>query len=269
MPWLYNRDGLEEQGADVWHRGSWRLAVEKEEDQEDSAASRTKDPTGIPPDSVQPGTLLEMLAEQWEESKDEEKDLLTYIKDRRDNLHSLWEEAHSTLREAQAKQKAHYDVQSTSRRLKAGDKVLVLLPTSENKLLARWQGPYNVLEQVNPTTYKFEIPRGTGREQIYHINLFKKWYDQRESHTSMYITTEGDLEIPLYDLQYSGQGEHPMPQIINSLNPEQQKQLEHLVHSNLDVFSKIPSRTSLIQHPIRTIGNKVVRQQPYRIPEAK
>ncbi|KAJ1210366.1 hypothetical protein NDU88_005730 [Pleurodeles waltl] len=32
MPRLHRRDGSEEKGADVWHRVSWRLAVEKEED---------------------------------------------------------------------------------------------------------------------------------------------------------------------------------------------------------------------------------------------
>ncbi|KAJ1080058.1 hypothetical protein NDU88_000280 [Pleurodeles waltl] len=52
MPRLDKRDGLEGNGADVWHRGSWRFAVEKEEDQEDGAASQTKDPTGNLPGSV-------------------------------------------------------------------------------------------------------------------------------------------------------------------------------------------------------------------------
>ncbi|KAJ1187345.1 hypothetical protein NDU88_004121 [Pleurodeles waltl] len=62
MPRLHNTDGSEEKRADVWHRGSWRLAVEKEEDQEDSAASRTEDPTGNPPDSVYPRTSGKSMA---------------------------------------------------------------------------------------------------------------------------------------------------------------------------------------------------------------
>ncbi|KAJ1109052.1 hypothetical protein NDU88_006421 [Pleurodeles waltl] len=36
-----------------------------------------------------------------------------------------------------------------------------------------------------------------------------------------------------------------------------------------DVFSKKPGRTRLIQHHIRTIGDRVAQQRPYRIPEAK
>ncbi|KAJ1202350.1 hypothetical protein NDU88_006150 [Pleurodeles waltl] len=81
-------------------------------------------------------TLLEMMAEQCEESEDDLKDILTYTKDLKENLHIIWEEAHKALREAQEKQKAYYDAHSSPRSLTVGHKVLVLLPSTENKLLA-------------------------------------------------------------------------------------------------------------------------------------
>ncbi|KAJ1207512.1 hypothetical protein NDU88_002903 [Pleurodeles waltl] len=55
--------------------------------------------------SRQPRTLLEMLAEQWEETEEEVKNLLTYTSELRENLHMVWEEAHTTLRDAQSEQK--------------------------------------------------------------------------------------------------------------------------------------------------------------------
>ncbi|KAJ1145218.1 hypothetical protein NDU88_011509 [Pleurodeles waltl] len=125
----------------------------------------------------QPRTLLDMLAEQWEETKEEVKDLLTYTRDLRENLHPVWEEAHTALREAQTKQKQIYDARSAVRTLAVGDKALVLLTSTENKLLARCQGPFDVIAQINPTIYRLATPQGTGREQIYHINLLKKWLD--------------------------------------------------------------------------------------------
>ncbi|KAJ1185375.1 hypothetical protein NDU88_002168 [Pleurodeles waltl] len=100
----------------------------------------------------QPRTLLEMLAEHWEASEGEVKDILTYTRELRDNLQTVWEEAHTALREAQNKQKRVYDAKSTLRSLRVGDEALVLLPSCENKILARWQGPYEVIEQINPTT---------------------------------------------------------------------------------------------------------------------
>ncbi|KAJ1133273.1 hypothetical protein NDU88_011570 [Pleurodeles waltl] len=98
----------------------------------------------------QPQTLLGMLAEQWEETEEEVKDLLTYTRELRENLHTVWEEAHTTLGASQSKQKHWYDAKSVFRSLKVGDKALVLLPSCENKFVARWQGPYEVIEQINP-----------------------------------------------------------------------------------------------------------------------
>ncbi|KAJ1153360.1 hypothetical protein NDU88_006121 [Pleurodeles waltl] len=47
--------------------------------------------------------------EQWEETDEEAKDLLTYTKELRENLQSVWDKAHTNLREAQDKQKKGYD----------------------------------------------------------------------------------------------------------------------------------------------------------------
>ncbi|KAJ1181261.1 hypothetical protein NDU88_006469 [Pleurodeles waltl] len=60
----------------------------------------------------QPRTLLDMLAEQWEDTEEEVKDLLTYTRELRENLHTVWEEAHTALREAQNKQKRLYDTEA-------------------------------------------------------------------------------------------------------------------------------------------------------------
>ncbi|KAJ1173493.1 hypothetical protein NDU88_005325 [Pleurodeles waltl] len=105
-----------------------------------------------------PRTLLDMLVEQWEETDEETKDLLMYTKELRENLQSVWDRAHDNLREAQEKQKKHHYTRSVLRTLSVRDKALILLPSSENKLLARWQGPYEVIERINPTTYRLALP---------------------------------------------------------------------------------------------------------------
>ncbi|KAJ1083298.1 hypothetical protein NDU88_003457 [Pleurodeles waltl] len=105
-----------------------------------------------------PRTLLDMLVEQWEERDEDIRDLLTYTKDLKENLQSVWDRAHENLREAQDRQKKNYDARSVIRTLNVVDKALILLPSCENKLLARWQGPYEVLERINPTTYRLALP---------------------------------------------------------------------------------------------------------------
>ena len=53
--------------------------------------------------------------------------------------------------------------------------VLLLLPTSTNKLLAKWQGPYRVSKRMGNVVYLIETPNRCRKRGIYHVNLLKKW----------------------------------------------------------------------------------------------
>ena len=61
--------------------------------------------------------------------------------------------------------------------LKPDDPVLVLLPTTRNKLLAKWQGPYQAVHRMGKVTYEVDIHGARSRKKVYHINLLKKWYN--------------------------------------------------------------------------------------------
>ncbi len=57
---------------------------------------------------------------------------------------------------------------------------------------------------------------------------------------------------------------------MNSLLSDAQiKDLHHLIGQFSDVFSPIPGRTQVLQHDVRTPPGTVVRQRPYRVPEAR
>ena len=60
--------------------------------------------------------------------------------------------------------------------LEPGEEVLVLLPTSSNKLLAQWQGPYRVLCRVGEVNYEIHMPDKRKRRAIFHVNMLKKWH---------------------------------------------------------------------------------------------
>jgi len=53
--------------------------------------------------------------------------------------------------------------------------VLVLVPTSECKFLAKWNGPYEILEKVGEVNYKVRQPGRRPPTKVYHINLLTKW----------------------------------------------------------------------------------------------
>ena len=57
----------------------------------------------------------------------------------------------------------------------------MLLPSSDNALLARWQGPFRVIRQVNETNYEIEFGR---RHVVLHINLLKLFHERPETEES-------------------------------------------------------------------------------------
>ena len=61
------------------------------------------------------------------------------------------------LKKVQDKQREWYHKDARLREFSEGDPVLVLLPTSTSKLLAQWQGPYQVLKRVGKVTYLVDI----------------------------------------------------------------------------------------------------------------
>lgn len=68
-----------------------------------------------------------------------------YVLKMRKKLSKIRELVHLNLRKSQMKQKVWYDRSTRHKKLAPGTDVLVLLPTSASKLLARWQGPYKIM----------------------------------------------------------------------------------------------------------------------------
>ena len=50
--------------------------------------------------------------------------------------------------------------------------MLVLLPTS--KLMAEWQGPYQVTKRVGKVHYQVDMHDRRKRKRIFHINMFQE-----------------------------------------------------------------------------------------------
>ncbi|KAJ8353788.1 hypothetical protein SKAU_G00213550 [Synaphobranchus kaupii] len=137
-----------------------------------------------------------------------------------------------------------------------GDKVLVLVPTSECKFLAKWNGPYEVIEKVGTVNYQVQQPGRRSPTKVYHVNLLKKWVAREVlfSITTPQVAVKTEpVKVPM--------GEQ--------LTPSQRQDLQDLVNRNRDVFSAEAGHTDLIQHRIVTEPGKRVKLRPYSIPEAR
>jgi len=68
----------------------------------------------------------------------------------------------------------------------------VLLPTSSNKLLAQWQGPYCILRKVGKVDYEVLMPDKRKRKKVFHVNMLKKWFPTVGS--SFWATEDMEME---------------------------------------------------------------------------
>ncbi len=123
----------------------------------------------------QPHGVLDVLRETWEEGPSESKNEIQHVLDLRTKLHTLGQLSMENLLQAQDKQSRLYNRGTRLRKFAPGDIVLVLLPTSSSKLLAKWQGPFEVTRRVGDLNYEVVRTDRSGARQIYHLNLLKKW----------------------------------------------------------------------------------------------
>jgi len=81
---------------------------------------------------------LDVLKEAWEGSKRSERSVVSYMLLVRERLSRMTELVQENLSRAQHQQKRWYDSNARPSEFRPGDKVLVLLPSSTNKLWAQW-----------------------------------------------------------------------------------------------------------------------------------
>ena len=98
-----------------------------------------------------------------------------YVLELSERLEDTCKLAHEELRKSQVKQKAWYDKGTRRKKLKPGDKVLLLLPTESNKLLMQWKGPFLVTKHVHENDFAIDI---NGKEKTFHANMLKKYMER-------------------------------------------------------------------------------------------
>ena len=159
-------------------------------------------------------------------------------RDRLEKLHKL-----ASLRETQAKnrQKKFFDQRSKVRELEIGQRVLILLPTSTNKLLAEWKGPYTVLEKVSPVDYKIQMNRKSSK--VFHINMLKAYFEREES-TGTQEREEAVQCLDFCETQLV-QFYHDLVSNLDAAQNSDQKQTDVIIMDFAKAFDKVPHRRLL------------------------
>ena len=220
---------------------------------------------------------LSVLKEQWEEPEDCQSSVLSYLIETRERLKTLSELAHENEIKAKHIQKRYYDKKARVRDIEVGSKVLVLLPTSENKLLAQWKGPYVVTDKVGSVDYKVKV---RGREKVYHVNMLKTWYERPDEmkneveYLACLDVVEDKVEDEYLDIDFKatpqlvGKETVKDVKISDELTNKQHDQVSSLIREFSDIFTDVPKRTDLVQHKVKLTTDKPIYRKPYPIPFA-
>ena len=227
---------------------------------------------------------MQILQEIWTNEK-EPKDVRAsyqYVFELRERLEKTMELAHEELEKAQKKQKRNYDRRSKVRRLAVGDEVLVMLPTTSNKLLMQWMGPFPVVAKVGQFDYKVSVD---GSLRTYHINLLKKYFrreevfrsdqptervtDSRVALCRVADTEEMEDEFDMPDLLEVNKSEGIQDVLVGqTLTLSQKEQLQQVLKDHEITFNNEPGRATFGEHRIPLRKDEIVQSKPYQIPFA-
>ncbi|XP_061098630.1 uncharacterized protein LOC133128839 [Conger conger] len=203
-----------------------------------------------------PRGLLDLAKEAWEQQPSRTRSLIEHVEQMDRRMAQIWPMMRAHMERAQREKARLYNRGAQVREFAPGDKVMILVPTSECKFLAQWHGPYEVVERTGPVNYRVRQPGRRHRLQIYHVNLMKRWHEPPPAPTP--VLSAQWVPPPTPDVSIGEQ-----------LSSRQQQALRELVNRSRDIFSTMPGRTHLIAHDISTEPGKTVKLRPYRIPEAR
>ena len=119
---------------------------------------------------------LDILKESWEASNKSSESVVSYVLCMQERLSKLRDLVKENLQDAQTTQKSWYDKHARVREFQPGDQVLVLLPTSTNKFLAEWCGPYAVTRRISDVNYEVKMTDRRKQKRIFHVNMLRQWY---------------------------------------------------------------------------------------------
>ena len=152
---------------------------------------------------------MQLLKELWtrEDDASEVRNTYQYVLELRNRLEDTCQLARESLRAAQGRQKHFYDKKAKNRHFQVGQKVLVLLPTDNNKLTLQWRGPFEVKEVVNRMDYKVEVK---GKIKVYRANLLKRYYEREVDLAGVAKEEEADVPgdtVAVIDLEDGDEGD--------------------------------------------------------------
>ena len=191
--------------------------------------------------------------------------MVSHILQMRERLQHTTALVHENIGMAQRQQKEWYDRTARERTLDPGDQFMVLLPTLTSKLLVQWQGTYKVLRRMGLVNYLIEMTGRRKRQNVFHINMLKRWNTPLSSGYLVAETAEVEGELESWTWDGGKDGE---PTMGAQLTEQQRRELKELLQRHRQTLTKTPGCTNITEHSIETGDSAPIRLPPYCLPHA-
>ena len=243
---------------------------------------------------------MSILKEMWTNETDvaEVKTSYDYVIELKERLKGTMKLAQEELEKSQGRYKKYYDRKSKKRNFQVGNKILIMLPTDQNKLLMQWKGPFEIIKKVGENDYQVQI---RNKAKTYHINMLKLYHDreepqvkgsnqsarkngkhsaegetvaasaraQKRSEEECMVETSVD-EDELLELGRLTQEEDISDvELSKELSKEQQEDIRKMLKRRKELFTDLPGRAGVIRHSLTLTDDKPIRSKPYPLPYAK
>ena len=241
---------------------------------------------------------VQILKELWTKETDvpEVKTSYQYVLELRERLVDTMKIALEELKRSQSKNKRLYDRGAKRRAFQVGAKVLILLPSDNNKLLLQWRGSFVVERCGNGNNYEVEVNK---RIKTYHVSMLKPYFERNSDVESFGKTTtepeenktiQASVDIAgnhagsnsevresdSYDDKTSVDeeellelGSHSQNETLRDvklglgLTKSQEENVWQVVGAYDSVFTDVPGKSNVIQHQITLTDSTPIRSKPY------
>ena len=158
--------------------------------------------------------------------------------------------------------KTWYDKKKArDRTFTVGDLVLVMQPSSTNRLLAKWTGPYNVEEVLSSTTYKVAIPHARKNHRTFHVNMLSRW----ESPSAICLLSMGEINNAEPDFPSCRKQLTSKPHIDPTLSQMRREDIQNALEEYKVVRGTAAGRTDHATMRIETGPALPSSSPPYRL----
>ena len=230
--------------------------------------------TGVSPYQLVYGKVsrgpLSVLKDNWSDycktDADLKKSTVEYLTSVKENLELVRNLARNNTVKAVEKYVDYYNLHANEKCFDVGDAVLVLFPSSTNKLLSVWQGPGIVTARVSKNTYRVGLENGAVK--VLHANHLRR-FNARVASVGVIFESDVDYGNVVACPNVKESGDTNIDSLdLSHLDEEKQVELRRLLNTYKAVFSDKPGSCKTACHEINLVeGFEPKRQPAYRIPD--